>query len=86
MDQTERDRLNVAFKIVTVLSFSMCYMVYEYTRQSNFPDLVQECEAACESHGRLDYATYGKCQCASKYDSLSDINEKKSDIWGLPRR
>ena len=85
MDQAERDRLNIIFKIVVALCLSLCYIIYEYTRQANFPTLIQECQTACESYGRLDYTTYGRCQCAPKYTSLNDLEEKDSDTWPFLR-
>jgi hypothetical protein len=86
MDKTERDRLDNIFKIVVVVCLSMCYIVYEYTRQVNFPTLITQCETSCESYGRMDYVVYGKCQCISKYNDNQKIEEKKNSLWAYPNK
>jgi len=86
VDKAERDRLNIVFKIVVVVCLSLCYIVYEYTRQTNFPHLLEQCEAACKSYGRIDYVTYGRCQCTAKYGYDEKIEEKKDNLWALPRK
>ncbi len=83
MDKTERDRLEYIFKIVLVVSIAMCYAIYEYTRQANFPTVISQCETSCKQYGRLDYVVYGKCQCANRYETIS---EKENDIWAYPGR
>ena len=81
MDKIERDRLEYIFKIVLVVSMATCYAIYEYTRQVNFPAVISQCESSCEQYGRLDYVIYGKCQCANRYETIS---EKDDDFWALP--
>lgn len=83
MDKIERDRLEYIFKIVMVVSIATCYAIYEFTRQSNFPTVISQCETSCEQYGRLDYVVYGKCQCANRYETIS---EKDDNLWALPGR
>ena len=84
MDKTERDRLEPLLKIVFVVCVTICYGVYEFTRQANFPAVISQCESSCEQYGRLDYVVYGKCQCINRYDNT--ISEKEDDMWAFPGR